>query len=41
VALRIVSLAGYSPESMAAYLGGQPAIEKAPFSAHPPARREG
>jgi predicted Zn-dependent protease len=35
VALRIVSLAGYSPESMAVYLSGQTATEKAPFSAHP------
>jgi len=35
VALRIVSLAGYSPESMAEYLSGQPAIEKFAFSAHP------
>jgi predicted Zn-dependent protease len=37
VALLIVSHAGYSPESMAAYLSGQPAPEKAAavFSAHP------
>ena len=37
VALLIVSHAGYSPESMAAYLSGQPAPERAAavFSAHP------
>jgi predicted Zn-dependent protease len=35
VALRIVSLAGYSPESMAAYLSGQAATAKAAFSARP------
>jgi len=42
VALRIVSQASYSPESMAAYLGGQAAPEKTKsrFSAHPtPAER--
>jgi predicted Zn-dependent protease len=38
VALLIVSQAGYSPESMAAYLSGQPVPERAAavFSAHPP-----
>jgi predicted Zn-dependent protease len=37
VALRIVSQSGYSPESMAAYLSGQPVPERAAavFSAHP------
>jgi predicted Zn-dependent protease len=36
VALRIVSLAGYNPESMAAYLNAQPATER--ISAHPAPR---
>jgi predicted Zn-dependent protease len=42
VALLIVSQAGYSPESMAVYLSGQPVPVRAPeraaavFSAHPP-----